>query len=128
MPGSVETVESIYASMAAGDVAAVLEHLSPDVVLEQDPALPWGGRFVGADGVVEFATKLVSTIQSAVTTEAMYAAADDVVQYGRTKGTVVANGATFDIPECHVWTFDGDRVVHVRFYIDSAAMLEALNG
>ena len=76
--------------------------------------------------MLEFATKLVSTIESQVGIEALFVAGDDVVQCGRTRGKVLANGATFDIPECHIWTFAGGQVQHVRFFIDTAAMLEAL--
>jgi hypothetical protein len=32
---------------------------------------------------------------------------------GRSRGTIRANGASYDIPECHVWTFRGDKVATV---------------
>ena len=54
-------------------------------------------------------------------------ATGDVVQVGRTAGTVRSNGAAFDIPECHIWTVRNGLVVEARFYIDSASMLEALS-
>jgi ketosteroid isomerase-like protein len=40
---------------------------------------------------------------------------------------VVANGAPFDIPEVHVWELRDGKVVGFRAYIDTPAMLEALN-
>jgi ketosteroid isomerase-like protein len=123
-----EVVQAAYAALAAKDLQAVIDLCDPDAVLEQDPALPWGGRFVGADGFAEFAIALVGTIDSAVTVHAMFQAGDDVVQYGRTAGTVRANGHPFDIPECHVWTVREGKVHAMRFYIDTAAMLAAIDG
>ena len=121
-----EIVTAAYAAMAAKDINAVIELSHPDVVLTQDPALPWGGRHVGPDGVVAFALALVGAIDSAVTTLALYEAGDKVVQYGRTAGTARESRKTFDIPECHVWTVTDGKVSEVSFFIDSAAMLDAL--
>jgi ketosteroid isomerase-like protein len=126
MPTPLEVVREIYAAMAARDVEGVLARCHPDVVITQDPALPWGGRYVGADGVAEFAINLVGAIDSAVTPIAMFEAENDVVQYGHTAGTARESGKQFNIPECHVWTVVDGKVTNARFYIDSAAMLDAL--
>ena len=56
----------------------------------------------------------------------MFAADDEVIQCGRTKGTVRANGAAFDIPEVHRWKLRDGKAVEAHFAIDTAAMLEAL--
>lgn len=121
----VETVQRLYESFAEGDLAAVLEACSPDVVISQDDALPWGGRHVGHEGVAAFAAELAEN-DSHVITEEIYAAGDRVVQYGRTQGTVRATGATYDIPECHIFTVHDGTITRAEFYIDSAAMLEVL--
>jgi len=126
MPTPLEVVRDVYAAMAAKDVEGVLARCHPDVVITQDPALPWGGHFVGADGVAEFAIKLVGAIDSAVTPIAMFEAENDVVQYGHTAGTARESGKTFDVAECHVWTVVDGRVTRAMFYIDTAAMLDAL--
>jgi ketosteroid isomerase-like protein len=49
-----------------------------------------------------------------------------VVQSERTKGTVRANGKTFDIPEVHIWTLRDGKIVAAHFAIDTAAQLAAL--
>jgi ketosteroid isomerase-like protein len=126
MPTALEVVREVYAAMAARDVDGVLERCHPDVVITQDPALPWGGRYVGTDGAAEFAINLVGAIDSAVTPIAMFEADNRVVQYGRTAGTARESGKQFDIPECHVWTVVDGRVTEAAFFIDSGAMLEAL--
>jgi ketosteroid isomerase-like protein len=126
-PVPLEVVKAAYTALAARDLAAFVELCHPDVVLTQDPALPWGGRHVGADGIAEFALALVGAIDSTVTPAALFQAGHQVIQFGRTAGTVRSSGASFDIPECHVWTVAQVRVSEVAFFIDTAAMLSALN-
>jgi SnoaL-like domain len=76
--------------------------------------------------VFTFFLTLVEHIESEVTTESLFAAGDHVVQTGRTRGTVRANGASFDIPEVHVWELRDGKIVQYQSYIDTPAMLEAL--
>ena len=121
-----EIVGAAYAALGAKDLAGVIDLCHPDVVLTQDPALPWGGRHSGADGLAEFAIALIGAIDSTVTPIAMFAAGDQVVQYGRTAGTARASGKSFDVAECHVWTVTEGRVSKMEFFIDTAAMLDAL--
>lgn len=126
MTGSIELVERIYEASATGDLDGLVAMAAPDLVIQQDPALPWGGRYEGPGGVIEFFSRLAGTVDAGVTTEALFAAGSQVVQSGRSRGTVRRNGAAYDIPECHVWTVVGDKVTEARFYIDSPSMLEAL--
>jgi ketosteroid isomerase-like protein len=82
---------------------------------------------VGHDGVIAFAVALIGAIDSAVTIEALYEADDRVIQFGRTRGTVHANGVEFDIPEMHAWTIRDGKAIAADFTIDTPAMLEALS-
>ena len=125
-PDEVAVVRVICEAMAAGDFARLFDQLDPEVVVTQDPALPWGGRHVGHDGFASFGLTLSSTIESAVTIDAVFAADDEVIQCGRTRGTVRANGAPFDLPELHRWTIRDGTAVAAHFAIDTAAMLAAL--
>ncbi len=122
----VEVVREIYEAMAARDVSKLLALIDKTCVITQDPALPWGGRYVGHDGFTTFALTLSGAIDSVVSTDAIYAADDEVIQYGRTQGSVRATGATFDIPEVHRWTIRDGKAVAAHFAIDTAAMLRAL--
>jgi ketosteroid isomerase-like protein len=122
----VEVVKRIYQMLAAGDLEGVLAHVSDDVSITQDAALPWGGQYHGHDGLAAFGLALTGTIDSEVTHEALYGAGDRVVQFGRTRGTVRSSGAVFDVPECHLWTIEDGQVVAAEFYIDTTAMLKAL--
>jgi uncharacterized protein len=77
--------------------------------------------------VFTFFLTLVEHVESRVTIESLFAAGDHVVQTGRTRGTVKANGANFDIPEAHVWELRDGKVVRYQVHIDTPAMLEALS-
>src|SRR4051794_12507131 len=92
----VEVVQAIYAAMAGGDVDRLFALVDESCVITQDPALPWGGRHEGHDGLAAFASALTGAIASAVTTEAMFEADGEVIQVGRTRGTTVAGGTPFD--------------------------------
>jgi ketosteroid isomerase-like protein len=123
---NVEIVQTIYAAMAARDFDRLFAMIDPEVVITQDERLPWGGRFEGHDGVATFALALTGTINSAVTELAVFEADDEVVQYGRTAGTVVATGTAFDVPEVHRWKLRDGKALAAHFAIDTPAMLAAL--
>ena len=58
--------------------------------------------------------------------ERLFEAGDTVVQIGRSRGTIRSTGASYDIPECHVWTFCDDKVVDVQMFIESDTILDLL--
>ncbi|UDY37279.1 nuclear transport factor 2 family protein [Dermatobacter hominis] len=122
----VATVHAIYAAMAARDLEQLPLLLDEHVVITQDPALPWGGRFEGHDGFLDFAAALTGTITSQVEIDSIFAADGDVIQVGRTVGTVNATGSAFAIAEVHRWTVVGGKAVRAHFSIDTPAMLLAL--
>ena len=123
---NIEVVQRVYDAMGSRDATVMQELFADDIRIWQSPSLPWGGDHEGLDGAFTFFLTLVEHIQSQVTTENLFAAGDHVVQTGRTRGTVVANGARFDIPEVHVWELRDGKVITFRVYIDTPAMLEAL--
>jgi len=122
----VEVVRRLYAAMAARDLETLLALVDEQVVITQDPRLPWGGRFEGHAGLATFAAALTGAIDSQVTIESLYATNAEVVQCGRTKGTVRATEVPFDVAEVHTWTVRDGRAVAAHFAIDTDAMLAAL--
>lgn len=121
------TIQRVYEAMKARDANALQELFAEDIRVWQSPELPWGGDHEGIDGAFTFFLTLVEHIESQVTTESLFAAGDHVVQTGRTRGKVVANGAPFDVAEVHVWELRNGKVVGFQAYIDTPAMLDALN-
>jgi len=123
---SIAIVRQVYDAFERQDLEGLLTLVDPDCVVTQDALLPWGGRYVGHDGVTMFAFALMGSTDSAVIVESLFEADDQVIQCGRSKGTVRANGNAFDIPEVHIWTVKDELVVAVHFAIDTQAMLAAL--
>lgn len=122
----VDVVRQIYEHMDARDFAALFALLDPAVVVTQDDRLPWGGRFEGHDGFAAFGLALRGAIESKVTIDAIFEADGDVFEVGRTRGSVVATGVTFDIAEVHRWTLRDGVAVAAHFAIDTEGMLAAL--
>jgi uncharacterized protein len=123
---NVAIVREVYDAFERQDLEGLLALVDPECVVTQDASLPWGGRHVGHDGVSAFAFALMASTDSAVIVESLFEADDQVIQCGRSKGTVRANGNAFDIPEVHIWTVKDGLVVAAHFLIDTQAMLEAL--
>jgi ketosteroid isomerase-like protein len=123
---NIATIRRVYDAMKNRDAELMQELFAPDITLRQTPELPWGGDYERHDGAFTFFLKLVEHIDSQVTTESLFAAGDHVVQTGRTRGTVVANGASFDVAEVHVWELRNGKVIGFQAYIDTPAMLDAL--
>jgi uncharacterized protein len=119
-------VRRIYDAFGSRDLDAIVRLTDPEIVFMQDAALPWGGNYVGHDGIGHFMMALVATVESEVKVHELFQAGDTVIQYGRTVGTVRATGAPFDVPECHVWKVRDGRAVEARYYVDSGAVLGAL--
>lgn len=126
MDDPVALVRAIYAAGESGDVSSVLELCAEGVIIDQDPRLPWGGHYVGRDGVMEFFVSLTTHVDTTIETDQLFRAGDDVVQHGRSRGTVRSNGAPIDVAECHIWTIRGGLIEAVRFYIESELVLAAL--
>jgi ketosteroid isomerase-like protein len=123
---NIDVIKRVYEAMENRDAEVMQELFADDMRVWQSPMLPWGGDYEGRDGAFTFFLTLVEHIESQVTTESLFAAGDHVVQTGRTRGTVVANGAPLDMPEVHVWELRDGKVVAFRVYIDTPAMLDAL--
>ena len=126
MSDAVEVVARFYRAAAEGDFETALSVIDPTVTVWQTEALPWGGSYEGIDGFITFFGKLRETITSQVETEEMFSAGEHVVQMGRTRGTVNATGASFDVREVHVWGVRDGKLVSLRSHIDTPAMLAAL--
>ena len=123
---NIAVVRKVYEAFEQQDLEALLQLTDPNCVVTQDPALPWGGEFVGHDGITNFAMLLLGTITSTLTIGELFEADGQVVQYGRTAGTVVATGKPFDLPEVHVWTVRGETIVRAHFSLDTPAMVSVL--
>ena len=99
---------------------------SPDIVIEQSDALPWGGRHVGAAGSAAFNAAVAAHLDSKVEIHDLYRAGDQVVQVGRTRGTAIPTGREFDAAEVHVWTVADGLITRLQVHVDTVELRVAL--
>ena len=85
---NIEIVHKVYDAFKRQDLEGLLTLVDPDCVVTQDASLPWGGRYVGHDGVTAFAFALMGATDSAVIAESLFEADGHVIQCGRSKGPV----------------------------------------
>ena len=121
-----ETMRHFYELLQVQDFEGLLAMAAEDCVLTQDESLPWGGHYVGHDGAASFIAALYGNIQADLSIEALFEDEGRVIQIGRSRGTVLATGATFDLPEIHVWTVKDDKIASGHFAYDSTVMHQAL--
>ena len=133
MSNHLETVESIYQAFGRGDVAAILEQLSPDV--QWDPWTHHSAQQAGYDllqartgraAVADFFSLLAAQtfhefkVLDIVAGERQAAAE---LQVDFTYGTT---GRRVRDEEVHLWSFGADgKVTRFRHYIDTAKHMEA---
>lgn len=116
-----------YERYAARDFAGVFELLSPQIEIFQTDELPWGGSFHGHEGATRF-FGLIAQYTAATPVPLKYVeAGEDVAVIGRLTGTANGTGKPIDQDIVHIWTVKEGRIVAFRAYIDTPAMLEALN-
>jgi uncharacterized protein len=121
------TIRRLYEVFDSRDSRAISELFAEDVVLWAPPELPWGGTLQGHSGVFSHFLSLIAHINSRLQHDSLFAAGDYVVHSGRSRGTVVANGASFDVADVHVWLLRDGKIVRYESYVDTPAMIDALN-
>jgi uncharacterized protein len=77
-------------------------------------------------GTRPFSDPPPATVDATITAEDFFEAGNTVVATARTRGRVRSNDVRFDLRSVHVWTIRGAKAVGIQFYLDTPAMLAAL--
>ena len=120
---SLNLVRNIYKMKDVSEAAAAL---APAFEIRQTELLPWGGHYQGLAGAQQFFAKLRGNVESAVEIEEIFAVENKVVVKGRTRGTVLQNEKKFDVSIVHIWTVRKGKLAKFEPFIDTQAMLAAL--
>ncbi|HEX8565980.1 MAG TPA: nuclear transport factor 2 family protein [Pyrinomonadaceae bacterium] len=116
-------VRSVY---QIKDINEIVAAFAPAFEIRQTESLPWGGHYRGLAGAQQFFTKLRGNVDSAVEIEEIFAVENKVVVKGRTRGTVLQNDKKFDVSIVHIWTLRKGKLAKFEPFIDTPAMLAAL--
>lgn len=119
---AVETIKAIYAAVAAGDLAAALDQLSPSIVVTQSPALPFGGKWHGKDRFQAMGAAIYEAWPDfEVVPLAFFADGDGVLVLTRVTGAT-ASPTPLDQPMIERWRVaDGVATECQPFYFDPVA-------
>ena len=112
------TVRDVYAKVAAGDFDGVLGLLAEDAAFIQAEGLPFGGRYVGRDGFLEMAARIVAAWPGFTVRPIAF------LSDGAERVVVLTelSGEGLQMPMLELWTVRGGRVAGCQpFYFDTAA-------
>jgi ketosteroid isomerase-like protein len=127
---NVDVVQQGYEAFGRGDIPAVLELLTEDVVwTEQGPsALPFAGTFRGREGIAEFFTLLDETLEfEQFEPRKFVGQGDTVVVVGYERSLAKRTGRTFEQEWAHVYTMRDGKIATGLFIEDTATMVDALS-
>lgn len=122
-----ERVRAVFARYAEGDFAASLSLLDPSVAFVVDTDIPDGGVFFGFDGVREYMTRFLEPWERLTLTGEEYETVGDTVIVKITQHAIGrGSGAPAVLEYFHLWTFRGERVVHLEVTLREQRVREAL--
>ncbi len=127
---NLEIVKQGYANFKQGNIPALLEQLSPDVVWElpSSAGVPFSGQFKGHSGVLQFFQNVAATNDlSAFEIDRYIADGDLVVALGHLRATAKPTGKTSENKWAHVWSLLNGKVVHHYEYADTAEIYQAFH-
>ena len=117
------TIQAGYAAFAKNDPSVLFGAMSPDIHWHEAQGNPLSDRnpYVGAQAIGEgvFGRLLAAIDNFSAVPDRYVDGGDDVIVLGRYGGTMKHNGATLDSPFCHVYHFEGDRMVSLQQYTDT---------
>jgi len=126
--GDLEQVRTLYDAFARRDLETIRAAMTPDVVIDPSPGLPWSGTHQGPAGLMAFFGSLLSHLDTHLEIEDIFDAGDAVVQVGYSHGQVLASGTEFRTREIHVLQMRDGKVSRLQIRVDVAAMHAALAG
>jgi ketosteroid isomerase-like protein len=124
------TLKAAYAALANNDPSVLFGAMAPDIEWNQAEGNPLADRnpYVGGQAIGEGVFgRLMAAIDSfTATPDRFVESGDEVIVLGRYGGTMKHNGGKLDAPFCHVFRFDGDRIVTFQQFTDSAQWAELM--
>jgi ketosteroid isomerase-like protein len=122
---NVEVVREMLAAYLAGDNAAALAALDPEIQFDAT-VRPDGRIYQGREGVAEAMRVWTGTWESyELETEAMIDAGDCVLVVSRESGRGKGSGVEIEQTVFAVWTLRSGKIVHYKGYLNRDEALEA---
>jgi uncharacterized protein len=121
---AIETIKAAYAAFGRNDPSVLFGAMDQAVKWHQAEGAPLADRnpYVGPQAVGEgvFGRLLAAIDDFTAVPGTFIDGGDHVVVLGRYGGKAKNGGAPLDCPFCHVYRFEGGKVVTFRQYTDTA--------
>lgn len=129
--GDAKTVAAaVYAAVAAGDVAAFADLMSPGIVWNEAESNPYADKnpYIGPDAVLSglFARFAEEWDESSVIPQDYVTEGDRVIVFGRYRETYKATGKRHDIPFVHDWTIKDGKITAFQQYTDTETLVSTM--
>jgi uncharacterized protein len=123
-----DTIGSVYEAFNRGDIPYILSLVAPNAPWHQSKTLPWGGDYSGPEGAAEFFRKLNATMETvSFEPRENIEHGDEVFSFGTYTGRSRATGRAGTGNWMFRWRVQNGRIVSYMSYVDSAALLAALD-
>jgi len=126
MTNLIERAKDFYKLALTDPVAATVEFLADDFVLENylPEHIPFGGRYVGAEGFIQYLTEIAGGIDMGpLQMDEWCANGNTVVARGVEDSLVRSTSKKYSMVYVHWLTFNDDgQLTNMREYNDTAAM------
>jgi ketosteroid isomerase-like protein len=125
----VQSVQAIYAAFSRGDVPAILDQLSDEVVWVHTgaPELPYGKVYRGKAQVAQFFADLAAVLEfPAFQARTYISEGERVVALGDYQSRALGSGRTGQDDWAMAWTFLDGKVVHYQAYADTLSGAKTL--
>ena len=127
-----ETIKAAYAAFARNDPSVLFGAMDPAVRWVEAEGNPLADRnpYIGpaaiGDGV--FGRLLAAIDQFTAVPHTFMDGGDDVITLGRYGGTMKNGGATLDAEFCHVFRFQGGKLVAFHQFTDTGQWARLMGG
>jgi ketosteroid isomerase-like protein len=130
---NVEAIQNLFRAVEERDLETYLAAWDHEVVIREPGSLPYGGEYLGPEGVRRHASAWLRTwsdLQPGAKRKlgaAFFDAGEHVVVRWRLRARALANDTTLDMPMVSLYRLRDGKVVRAQmFYSDTAAVLRFL--
>jgi uncharacterized protein len=124
---NVDLIETSWAAWAKGDVEAAAAIFAPEGEIHTPDTLPWGGTYIGPEGMQAFLDALAKNFSQFKSTPVKVLGADDdhVVVVAESRGRT-KKGGNFEATVVWVYKLRDGQVQSAQAFTDTADLLEKL--
>lgn len=127
---ALETIKAAYAAFGRNDPSVLFAAMDPAINWNEAEGHPLaeGNPYVGPQAVGDgvFGRLLATFDDFSAVPNTFIDGGDHVVVLGRYGGALKSNGTPLDSAFCHVYRFEGDKVVMFQQYTDTAQWMRLM--